>query len=103
MALSTCRGDGFCRSYLLFDAWVKERAPQPASQVPVAGQQSEVPQALPAMQDSQKAAPGISPSPALKATNLAPVLVSTDVLMAEIDPVGGGLSRITSAHDKTTT
>ena len=83
--------------FLLFDAWTKERSPQP----PVAEQaarRSDAPTPSPTLPPGM-AAPAAPASPAAPvampgAVNLPPILIRTDVLIAEIDPVGGTLRRL---------
>ena len=91
--------------FLLFDAWNKEHSPQPMAPDQVA-QRSD------AATPSPTLPPGVpapaSPPNAVAATvlpamaNLPPITVRTDVLIAEIDPVGGTLRRLefTEHRDK---
>ncbi len=86
--------------FLLFDAWNKERLPQP----PVAGvDQPPSVSALPSPTPPTGQAPttatqGSSAQPAVTAAtaggNQPPIVVHTDVLTAEIDPVGGTIRRM---------
>ena len=94
--------------FLLFDAWNKERSPQPA--VDQAAQRADgalpspslapgsTPPSAPANAPTKPAPPVVNaPTP-----NLSPIIVSTDVLIAEIDPLGGTLRRLefTQHRDK---
>ncbi len=91
--------------FLLFDAWNKERAPQPpapteAAQHRDAGMPSPTlpPGALAPTAPVNPTAPVVLSAP----TNLPSIIVRTDVLIAEIDPVGGTLRRLefTGHRDK---
>ncbi|HWA13950.1 MAG TPA: membrane protein insertase YidC [Burkholderiales bacterium] len=84
--------------FLLYDAWMKQHQP-PA---PVAASTSSA-TPTPSLPPTGTAAPGATPQPAPPAgappatqtvSGAAPVVVRTDVMVAEIDPVGGGLRRI---------
>ena len=80
--------------FLLFDAWTKERSPQPP--VPdQAARRSDAPTPSPTLPPGV-AAPAAPENPATMpvAANLPPIIVRTDVLIAEIDPVGGTLRRL---------
>ena len=91
--------------FLLFDAWNKERAPQPPSP-DQAAQRSDMPMPSPPLPPGAVAptSPTNAPAPVAMpaATNLPPIIVRTDVLIAEIDPVGGTLRRLefTQHRDK---
>jgi YidC/Oxa1 family membrane protein insertase len=85
--------------FLLYDAWIKQNAPPPP-----APQATVVPSTTPAPAPGIPSAPG-TPSgresatpvpPAAPATVSAqpPIVVRTDVLVAEIDPVGGVLKKL---------
>jgi YidC/Oxa1 family membrane protein insertase len=89
-------------AFLLFDAWVKERNPPvdpqgtaqqavtatPSPTLPPGATAPVTPAALPAKAD----APG--------AASLPVITVRTDVLNAEIDPVGGVLRRLEFTQHK---
>jgi len=89
--------------FLLFDAWNKERSPQPPAQ-DQAAHRSETP--IP----SSVSPPGtVAPSAPAKpaptdaipvAANIPLIHVRTDVLAAEIDPVGGTLRRLEFLHHR---
>jgi YidC/Oxa1 family membrane protein insertase len=89
--------------FLLFDAWNKERNPQPPAPDQVA-HRADTPTPSPNLLPDEVAstAPANSPSPAAvsTATNLPPVIVRTDVLIAEIDPAGGTLRRLEFIQQK---
>ncbi len=91
--------------FLLFDAWNKERSPQPPSP-DQAAQRSDMPMPSPTLPPGAAApsAPtNTTAAVAVPATaNLSPIIVRTDVLIAEIDPVGGTLRRLefTQHRDK---
>ena len=91
--------------FLLFDAWNKEHGSQPMPSDPVA-QRSDAampsptlpPGAVAPASPANAGAPAAAPATA----NLPPITVRTDVLIAEIDPVGGTLRRLefTEHRDK---
>src|SRR5512147_427645 len=91
--------------FLLFDAWNKERSPQPPSP-DQATQRSDMPMPSPTLPPGAvaPAAPTNTTAPVAMpaAANLPPTIVHTDVLIAEIDPVGGTLRRLefTQHRDK---
>ncbi|MBC8007630.1 MAG: membrane protein insertase YidC, partial [Prolixibacteraceae bacterium] len=86
--------------FLLFDAWNKERSPQlPAPDQ--AAQRSDTSTPSPTLP------PGVAPPGPAKpstttpaAANLPPIVVRTDVLIAEIDPVGATLRRLEFTEHK---
>jgi YidC/Oxa1 family membrane protein insertase len=101
----------FVSVFLLFDAWNKERSPQPPAPESAARQNSSPtpspslpPGAVgpsPAPPSVASTAPAaVSPAmpPAMPA--LAPITVRTDVLIAQIDPLGGTLSRLELTQHK---
>ncbi|MFN0041283.1 MAG: membrane protein insertase YidC [Burkholderiales bacterium] len=88
--------------FLLYDAWVKEKNPPVTAPVatnstsastPVPTVSADFPPSVP---EKAEVAPGSS------ASNLPTIRVETDVLIAEIDPVGGGIRRLqfTGHRDK---
>jgi YidC/Oxa1 family membrane protein insertase len=83
--------------FLLFDAWNKERSPQPPSP-DQAAQRSDLPMPSPTLPPGTVAptAPTNNTAPVATpaAGNLPPIIVRTDVLIAEIDPVGATLRRL---------
>src|SRR5258708_3973816 len=91
--------------FLLFDAWNKERSPQPPA-LDQAAPRSDAPTPSPNLPPGVTAPTAPANSPALSATpvraNLTPIIVRTDVLIAEVDPVGGALRRLefTAHRDK---
>jgi YidC/Oxa1 family membrane protein insertase len=91
--------------FLLFDAWNKERSPQPPSP-DQAGQRSDMPMPSPTLPPGAVATPvPVNPGAAVTmptSANLASIVVRTDVLIAQIDPVGGTLRRLefTQHRDK---
>jgi YidC/Oxa1 family membrane protein insertase len=89
--------------FLLFDAWNKERSPQPPSP-DQAVQRSDAPTPSPSLPPGVTAptAPANSTAPtgATATTNLPPITVRTDVLIAEIDSVGGTLRRLEFTQHK---
>jgi YidC/Oxa1 family membrane protein insertase len=91
--------------FLLFDAWNKERSPQPPSP-DQAAQRSDMPMPSPTLPPGASAPSAPTNTTAAvalpAATNLPPIIVRTDVLIAEIDPVGGTLRRLefTQHRDK---
>jgi YidC/Oxa1 family membrane protein insertase len=86
--------------FLLFDAWNKERSPQPPADQ--AAQRSDVPSPTLPPGLAAPAAPANAAAPAtMSATaNLPPIAVRTDILIAEIDPVGGTLRRLEFTEHK---
>ena len=89
--------------FLLFDAWTKERSPQPPA-TDEAARRSDTPTPSPTLPPgvAAPAAPANSAAPAAipVAANLPPISVRTDVLIAEIDPVGGTLRRLEFVEHK---
>ena len=88
--------------FLLFDAWNKERSPQP-SDAEQTVQRSDPSMPSPTAPPSIVAPTGReNPATATPGTNRLPITVRTDVLIAEIDPVGGVLTRLefTQHRDK---
>jgi YidC/Oxa1 family membrane protein insertase len=93
--------------FLLFDAWNKERSPQPPAS-DQAAQRSDASMPSPTLPPGVAApiapAPVTATAPAAPpaAANQPPITVRTDVLLAEIDPVGGTLRRLefTEHRDK---
>ncbi|HEX9450268.1 MAG TPA: membrane protein insertase YidC [Burkholderiales bacterium] len=91
--------------FLLFDAWNKERSPQ-APAPDQAAQRSDAAMPSPTLPPGAvaQATPANSAAPVAipSAANLTPITVRTDVLIAEIDPVGGTLRRLefTGHRDK---
>ena len=89
--------------FLLFDAWNKERSPQPPV-LDETARRSDTPVPSLALPPGVAApsAPANSAVPAAVqvAANLPPVIVRTDVLIAEIDPVGGTLRRLEFTEHK---
>jgi YidC/Oxa1 family membrane protein insertase len=91
--------------FLLFDAWTKERSPQPPT-AEQAARQSDAPTPSPTLPPgvAAPAAPASSAAPVASpvAAKLPPIIVRTDVLIAQIDPVGGTLRRLefTGHRDK---
>jgi YidC/Oxa1 family membrane protein insertase len=91
--------------FLLFDAWTKERSPQ-APTPDQAARRSDAPTPSPTLPPGA-AAPAAPASSAAAvrlpvAANLPPISVHTDVLIAQIDPVGATLRRLefTGHRDK---
>ena len=89
--------------FLLFDAWNKERSPQPPAP-DQAAQRSDAAMPSPTLPPGvvAPAAPANSAAPVAlpAAANLPPIVVRTDVLIAEIDPVGGTLRRLEFTEHK---
>ena len=91
--------------FLLFDAWNKERSPQPPSP-DQAARQFEAPTPSPTLPPGiappTTPANSVAPTASPSAANLPAIVVRTDVLIAEIDPVGGTLRRLefTQHRDK---
>src|SRR5258706_15097667 len=83
--------------FRLFEAWTKERSPHPPA-TDQAGGRSDAPTPSPTLPPgvAAPAAPANSAAQAAMpvAANLPPISVRTDVLIAEIDPVGGTLRRL---------
>ena len=88
--------------FLLYEAWVKDRNPPMASQD--TGKQAVIATPSPTMPPSATTRPDQSAPPTKAATArsapLAGISVRTDVLNAEIDPVGGVLRRLEFAQHK---
>jgi YidC/Oxa1 family membrane protein insertase len=82
--------------FLLFDAWNKERSPQPTLDQAAARPDAIMPApslppgVTPPTAPAKSAPPVASPA----AANLPTIIVRTDVLIAEIDSVGGTLRRL---------
>jgi len=89
--------------FLLFDAWVKERNPQPAPPQDAA-QKAVTATPSPTLPPgvTTPASPAAPPAKAAasSAANLPVITVRTDVLNAEIDPVGGVLRRLEFTQHK---
>jgi YidC/Oxa1 family membrane protein insertase len=87
--------------FLLFDAWNKERSPQPPPPDRVA-QRSDASMPSPTLPPGAAAPSAPVSSVAPSAHNFPLITVRTDVLIAEIDPVGGTLRRLefTQQRDK---
>lgn len=89
--------------FLLFDAWVKERNPQPAPPQDTA-QQAVTATPSPTLPPgaTTPASPGAPPAKAAASSSetLPVITVRTDVLNAEIDPVGGVLRRLEFTRHK---
>ena len=89
--------------FLLFDAWVKERNPQPAAPQDTA-QQAVTATPSPTLPPGAPtpASPGAPPAKvaASSSASLPVITVRTDVLNAEIDPVGGVLRRLEFSRHK---
>ena len=89
--------------FLLFDAWTKERSPQPPAP-DQAARRSDAPTPSPTLPPGAAAptAPANSAAPvAMPAVaNFPPITVRTDVVIAEIDPVGGTLRRLEFTQHK---
>src|SRR4030088_461983 len=83
--------------FLLFDAWNKERSPQPSAP-DNASRQSEAPMPSPTLPPgaatTATAAKSAAPLASAAAGNFPPITVRTDVVIAEIDPIGGTLRRL---------
>ncbi len=91
--------------FLLFDAWVKERNPQPAAPQDTAQQavtSTPSPTLPPGATTSATASPGAPPASAAVSSSAAlpMITVRTDVLNAEIDPVGGVLRKLEFTRHK---
>ena len=83
--------------FLLFDAWNKEHGSQPMSP----NQEAQRPDATmpsptlpPGLAAPASPAKSVAPAAAPATVNLPSIAVRTDVLIAEIDPVGGTLRRL---------
>ncbi len=74
--------------FLLFEAWVKQHEPRPP-QAPAAGPETAAP-----TPSTNLPAPGAEPAAASPLASSEPIMVRTDVLVAEIDPQGGVLRRL---------
>ncbi|HYN26810.1 MAG TPA: membrane protein insertase YidC, partial [Burkholderiales bacterium] len=89
--------------FLLYEAWVKERNPQPAAPQDTA-QQAVTATPSPTLPPgaTTQANPGAPPAriAAPSSTTLPVITVRTDVLNAEIDPVGGVLRRLEFTRHK---
>ena len=91
--------------FLLFDAWTKERSPQSPA-LDQAARRADAPTPSPTLPPgaAAQAAPANSAAPVAMpaAANFPPIVVRTDVVIAEIDPVGGTLRRLefTEHRDK---
>ncbi|HEV8260528.1 MAG TPA: membrane protein insertase YidC [Burkholderiales bacterium] len=87
--------------FLLFDAWVKERNPQPAAPLDTARQAvtaTPSPTLPPGTTTPQS--PAAPPKAVSSSATLPVITVRTDVLSAEIDPVGGVLRRLEFTQHK---
>ena len=91
--------------FLLFDAWNKEHGPQPPA-ADQAAQRSDAampsPTLPPGVAGPAAQASATAPTALPATANLPPIGVRTDVLIAEVDPVGGTLRRLefTEHRDK---
>ena len=89
--------------FLLYEAWVKERNPQPAAPQNTA-QRAVTATPSPTLPPgaTTPASPGAPPAKAAASgsANLPVITVRTDVLNAEIDPVGGVLRRLEFTQHK---
>ena len=89
--------------FLLFDAWHKEHNPQPAQPAQRSDATTPTP-SLPSGETptSTPAPPGAPAAGPAAEKNLPAITVHTDVMIAEIDPVGGTLRRLelTQHRDK---
>jgi YidC/Oxa1 family membrane protein insertase len=89
--------------FLLFDAWVKERNPQPAPPQDTAQQAvTATPSPTLPPDATTPASPSALPAKAAASSSetLPVITVRTDVLNAEIDPVGGVLRRLEFTRHK---
>jgi YidC/Oxa1 family membrane protein insertase len=88
--------------FLLFDAWNKERNPAPPALDQAAQRADSVTPSptLPPQAGAPTSATATSAPNAVANTNLPPIVVRTDVLIAEIDPVGGSLRRLEFTRHK---
>jgi YidC/Oxa1 family membrane protein insertase len=88
--------------FLLFDAWNKERNPAPPAldQAAQRADSATPSPTLPPQAGSPASASTASAPNAVMSTNLPPIIVRTDVLIAEIDPVGGSLRRLEFTRHK---
>jgi len=89
--------------FLLFDAWNKERSPQsPGSEQSAQRSDSSMPSPTAPPSVVAPTGPGNPSANNSSDANRAPITVRTDVLIAEIDPVGGTLRRLefTQHRDK---
>lgn len=88
--------------FLLFDAWNKERNPAPPV-LDQAAQRADSTTPSPTL-PPQAGTPASGASPAapnaVATANMPPIIVRTDVLIAEIDPVGGSLRRLEFTQHK---
>jgi YidC/Oxa1 family membrane protein insertase len=85
--------------FLLFNAWMKQNSPPPQPQVTTVPSATPAP-GVPAAPGAPAASPNKSPTPpggapgAPASGQQPPVVVRTDVLVAEIDPVGGVIRKL---------
>ncbi|MEO8003288.1 MAG: membrane protein insertase YidC [Betaproteobacteria bacterium] len=88
--------------FLLFDAWNKDRNPVPPA-LDQAAQRADSAMPSPTL-PPQAGAPATATTTAapnaVASANLPPIVVRTDVLIAEIDPVGGSLRRLEFTRHK---
>ena len=81
--------------FLLFDAWVKQNNPPPPSTAAQPAAVTPTPSLPPVSgapaSPATASRPAAAPNVVTPATSLAPIVVRTDVFVADIDPVGGVL------------
>jgi YidC/Oxa1 family membrane protein insertase len=88
--------------FLLFDAWNKERNPAPPvlDQAAQRADSATPSPTLPPQAGAPASGTTASAPTAVASANLPPIVVRTDVLIAEIDPVGGSLRRLEFTRHK---
>ena len=89
--------------FLLFNAWTKHNAPPPqpqATTVPSTTPAPGVPATPGAPPAASGAKPAAPPAGGAQASAHAPIRVRTDVVVAEIDPVGGVIRKLELLHHK---
>jgi YidC/Oxa1 family membrane protein insertase len=87
---------------MLWEAWDKEHRPKPAATAPAAVTQQAVPTPAPAAPGSAKPPPSAVPAADAPAKGET-IRVTTDLLVADIDTLGGTLKRLELARHKDST
>jgi YidC/Oxa1 family membrane protein insertase len=84
---------------MLWEAWEKEHRPKPAATAPAAATQQAVPTPAPAAPGSAKPPPSAVPAADAPAKGET-IRVTTDLLVADIDTLGGTLKRLELTRHK---
>jgi YidC/Oxa1 family membrane protein insertase len=85
---------------MLWEAWEKEHRPKPAATAPAAAAQQAVPTPAPAAPGAAKPPPSAAPAADVAAAKGETIRVTTDLLVADIDSIGGTLKRVELTRHK---